>query len=130
GRRVRVAISCRQAVLRLPAFVVRVLVVVADRLLRAAFLQVPCSRLALSRDMRSSTPLSTGSPSGSSSLIFLPRILALMTFIRLARYSSVYFEGSNGSARFSTSCSAILSSWGRTPSRLGNEYSLESTSSL
>src|SRR4029079_15824585 len=122
GRRVRVAISCRQAVLRLPAFVVRVLAAVDDRLLRAAFLPPPCARLALSRDMRSSTPLSTGSPSGSSSLIFLPRILALMTFIRLARYSSVYFDGSNGSARFSTSCSAILSSRGRPFSALATEH--------
>src|SRR6185503_8285227 len=50
----------------------------------APFLPAPSSRLARRRDIRSRTSLSGASPSGSSSLTFLPFILALMTFIRLA----------------------------------------------
>src|SRR5438105_13581953 len=55
----------------------------------APFFPAPSSRLARKRDMRSRTPLSCSGPAGSSSLGFLPFILALITRIRLARYSSV-----------------------------------------
>src|SRR2546423_11309904 len=55
----------------------------------APFFPLPSSRLARRRDIRSRTPLSGVSASGSSSRGFFPFIFALITFIRLRRYSSV-----------------------------------------
>src|SRR5262245_2731932 len=59
----------------------------------------------------------------------LPFILALITFMRLSRYSSVYFDGSHSAARFSTSALAISSSGLRMPWAAGNSSGLVSTSS-
>src|SRR4051812_6493695 len=56
----------------------------------------PWSRLAWSRLMRSITGVAFGASVSSYSISF-PFIFALMIFIRLARYSSWYFEGSKGS---------------------------------
>src|SRR5690606_36276641 len=69
-------------------------------------------RLSRSRSIRSMTPVISGS-AASFSVTFFPFILAAMIFSRLARYWSVYFEGSNSSVRLPMSCSAIFSSWGR-----------------